>query len=78
MWAKIEARLVSDWKTAWRWTSMWAMGGSTLLLATWATIPDELKAVLPHRAVEGIAVALLVLGMGGRLVKQSPPPPPKP
>ncbi len=75
MWAKIEARLISDWKLAYRFISVQCMALSAVLLATWATIPDDLKAVLPHRAVEGVAAALLVLGIGGRLIHQEPPAP---
>ena len=39
-------------------------------LATWATLPAKFQEVLPTEVVFGIAVALVVLGVVGRLVAQ--------
>lgn len=60
----------------WRMFSMQAMGVATSLLGAWGAMPDSLQARLPGRLVVGIAVALLVLGMVGRLVQQDAVRPP--
>lgn len=70
-------KLVDDARRAWRWFSMWAMGISSAFLATWALIPDDLKAYItggvPPKYVALSVAGVLVLGMVGRLVKQDKP-----
>ena len=69
-WAFAESCLVDGWRQAWRWFSMQAMAAAGLLLTVWATIPEDLKAVMPPAWTKGIAIALIVLGLAGRIVKQ--------
>lgn len=64
-------KLVDDAKRAWRWLSMQCMGAALALQLTWDSIPPELKASIPPRTLTYITVGLLVLGLGGRLVKQT-------
>ena len=64
--------LIHNWRAAWRFFSMQAMALNTAFLATWAVLPDDLKSALPSWLVPSAAVALLVIGMGSRLVKQEP------
>lgn len=62
--------LIQDWKQAWKWASMNCMVGATALQGAWMYVPDDLKADLPHNLVHWLTILLLVLGVGGRLVKQ--------
>ncbi len=62
--------LIPEARHCWRMFSMQAMSAATALLGAWGALPDSLQAQLPGRLVAGIAVALLVLGMVGRLVQQ--------
>ena len=63
-------RLVEEWKSAWRWFSLQAMALTMAIQAAWGAMPDDLKRHVPARAVTAASVALLLLGIGGRLVKQ--------
>lgn len=63
-------QLVDDAKHAWRWVSMRCMGAAVALLGAWEVMPDDLKVGVPHKVVTYFALALLGLGMAGRLVKQ--------
>jgi hypothetical protein len=66
-------RFVDDAKRAYRWFSVHAMVWSAALLGAWEVIPPDLKAGLSDRHVRWAAVALLVLGVAGRVVKQGKP-----
>ena len=61
---------VEEWKSAWRWISMQAMAATAAIQAVWAALPDDLKQHLPGRLVTALSLSLLLLGIGGRLVKQ--------
>ncbi len=74
--AAIQSRLVEDWRRAWRWFSVQAMAISAAVLGAWAVFPEDLKALLPSRAVQGLAAALLLIGIVGRVVDQGRRPPP--
>lgn len=65
-------RVVSDWRRAHKWISMQAMTGAAALLTTWGLMPDDLKQALPSWLVPMIAVLALGLGIGGRLIDQTP------
>jgi hypothetical protein len=63
-------RLVDEWRGAWRWFSLQAMALVAAIQGGWAALPDDLKQHFPARAVTILSVALLLLGIGGRLVRQ--------
>jgi type VI protein secretion system component VasF len=63
-------QLIDEWRRAHRMLSMQAMTAATALLGAWQALPDTMQALIPERYVLWVAVALLVLGMVGRLVKQ--------
>lgn len=67
-------KLVENARDAWRWFSMHAMGAAVALLGAWQALPDEMQTLFPPKVVMGMAAALVVLGMVGRLVKQEPKP----
>lgn len=63
-------RLVAEWKRAWRWFSVQAMALAMALQGAWASLPDDMRARLPGGIVAAFTIALLLLGIGGRLVRQ--------
>lgn len=63
-------KLVDDARRAWRWISVQCMALALALQGAWEACPDELKTGIPPRTVTIITLALLVLGIVGRLVKQ--------
>lgn len=65
-------RLVGDFRSAWRWFSVQIPALNAAFLATWAALPEKFQSVLPVSWVIGIAVALVVLGVAGRLIDQKP------
>lgn len=71
----IRARLVDDWRQAWRWWSVrFGIGGAGLLALAdglreaWAYVPPDLRGALPY--AQYVAYALLVAGFAARFVKQ--------
>ena len=64
-------KIIEDWKSCWRWLSVQAMVLAGAVQGAWAFIPDDLKSSMPHGIVQGATIALLVLGVAGRLVDQS-------
>ena len=63
--------LVDDARKAWRWISIQAMTAALAVQGTWTSVPDDMKASIPASYVQWLTLALLALGIGGRLVKQS-------
>jgi len=66
-------KLVDDAKQAWKWFSVQAMALTALFLTAWGSMPDDLKAAIPQWVVALVAVAVLILGIVGRLVQQGNP-----
>jgi hypothetical protein len=63
-------KLVDNARRAWRWISVQAMVLAGAIQAAWVFIPDDMKTSIPPKYVAGVTMALLVLGVAGRLVKQ--------
>lgn len=63
-------KLVPNARRAWRWFSVQAMAGSVALQGAWLALPPEMKAMVPDQVVMAATIALLVLGVIGRLVDQ--------
>ena len=61
---------VREWKQAWRWFSVQAMAASAAIQAVWVTLPDDLKQHLPEWLVTALSLGLLLVGIGGRLIRQ--------
>jgi hypothetical protein len=64
-------KLVDDVKQAWKWFSVQAMALAVAVQGAWASISDDLKAHVPHWVPASLTIALLCLGIGGRLVRQT-------
>jgi hypothetical protein len=65
--------LVEEWRSAWRWFSLQAMALTAAIQAAWAAMPDDIKSHFPEKLVMAVSVGLLLLGIGGRLVRQERP-----
>jgi len=68
----VVVEIVPDIKRAYRWFSVQAMVLATAIQGAWLIIPDDMKSSIPHGYVTAVTMALLVLGVAGRLVKQEP------
>ena len=65
----ILSKLLEDWKEGWRWFSVQAMILAAALQAVWCSLDATQKAALePYQAK--ITLAILILGVCGRLVRQ--------
>ena len=62
--------LVENAKNAWRWFSVQAMAVAAVVQGAWIALPEDMKTSVPDNYVRAITLALLVLGIAGRLVKQ--------
>jgi hypothetical protein len=61
---------VANWRGAWRWYSLQAMALSGAVQAAWEVLPADLKQYLPHWLGLVLSLSLLLLGVGGRLIRQ--------
>lgn len=68
----IKIKLVPDWKRSLRWFSVQVPAVNTAFLSTWALLPVKFQDAVPVPWVIGIAVALIVIGVVGRLIDQTP------
>lgn len=67
---KRKIELVPDWRKAWRWVSVNCMVLAGTVQVTWASLPDDMRASIPQWALAGLTVAILVIGVLGRLTQQ--------
>ena len=65
-------KLVPEARRAWRWFSVQSMTLAGSLQGAWLAVPDDLRANVPKHLVHWITIALLVAGIVGRLVQQTP------
>jgi len=63
-------KLIPNWKKAWRMISVQAMTLAGSIQGAWLFIPEDMKASISPSIVQGATVALLVLGIAGRMVDQ--------
>ena len=64
---------VPDWRDAKRWYSTWAfflIALSEALEALWGWLPHDLKSHIPVEWMPKIVLAVAIVGLLGRLVKQ--------
>lgn len=64
-------KLVPDWKSAWRWTSVHAMSAALAIQATWMGLPPNLQAHISERDAHVLTIAVLALGIVGRVRDQA-------
>ena len=70
--------LVPDWKEAWRWFSVWSMSLAIAIQSGWEMASPELKSKIPPEWMPYITIGVLIAGIVGRLVNQSPEKPEPP
>lgn len=63
-------KLVPDWKDAWRWFSVQAFLILAAVPPVWASLPPDVKAMLPDTWQPWVLCALAVAGVIGRLKDQ--------
>lgn len=63
-------QLIPNWRKAWRMISVQAMAVAGAIQGAWLFIPPDMQASIPPDLVRGVTVALLGLGIAGRLVQQ--------
>ena len=79
---KLKLELIEDWRNFWRfWSVRLGVIGSALTafliafpdhaLQAWALLPSDLKAFLPERYMPLVGVAIFVLSLIARVIKQS-------
>lgn len=67
----MKIKLMSDWKRAWKWMSIWAMILAGAIQATYSALEPEQKKSLGKYS-QPITIAILALGVAGRMVRQYP------
>ncbi|MGN6314621.1 MAG: hypothetical protein ACTHMO_12805 [Rhodanobacteraceae bacterium] len=65
-------KLVPDWKSAWRWTSVHAMTAAVAINAAWMGLPPDLQTHVTERDAHALTIVVLALGIIGRLRDQAP------
>ena len=63
-------KLIDEAGKAWRMFSIWAMGLAGVIQVAWLSLPPDLIAQAPEWLRSGVTLALLGLGIVGRLVRQ--------
>lgn len=63
-------KLIPNWKKAWRFFSIQAQALALAGVGAWQVLPDDLRAAVPVPVALGLAMAVLVLGIVGRLIAQ--------
>lgn len=66
----MRVRFVAGARMAWRWWSVQAMALAVAIQAGWQAMPPDMAARIPEGVVTGVSIAVLVLGIAGRLVRQ--------
>ena len=64
-------KIVENWKSAWRWISVWCMSLSAAIMSSWDMLPPEWKAALPSQSMGKYVVPLLIIGIVGRFIDQT-------
>ena len=65
-------KLIPNAREAWRLFSVQAMAAVVAIEGAWLALPPDLKSRVPESWVDAVTMALLVLGIVGRLVDQGP------
>lgn len=63
-------KVVENAKDWWRWYSVHAMTVAAAVQGAWLALPDDMRASAPDGLVHLVTLALMVLGVSGRMVKQ--------
>jgi hypothetical protein len=64
-------KLIDNARQSWRFFSVQAMAVAGALQGAWLAMPKDLQARVPSDVLDMITLAILGLGIAGRLVDQS-------
>ena len=70
-------KLIDNWQQAWKMFSVQAMAAGVAVQGAYVALPDSFQQVIPHEWMHYISIGLLVAGVIGRLVDQTPKEPDK-
>lgn len=63
-------KLVPDWRNGWKWISVHAQVVQVAIVGTWTSLPDDMRAAVPGKAVLAAVAVVAAAGVLGRLVAQ--------
>ena len=63
-------KLIENWRSAWRFSSVWAMTAATAIQGAWIALPLGLRQALPSWVPQVLAIIFLILGIIARLFVQ--------
>ena len=63
-------RLIPNWRRAWRMFSVQAQGIALAILGGWQMLPNSARDAVPTWIVLSLAMAVIALGIVGRLIEQ--------
>ena len=63
-------KLVSDWRDAWRWTSVHILSALTVAPLVWVELPADLKSQIPEAWYPWIICGVAFFGLIGRVRDQ--------
>ena len=63
-------KLVPNAGQAYKWLSVQAMAAVVAIEAAWLALPPDMKARIPETVADYLSIAVLVLGILGRVVDQ--------
>ncbi len=63
-------QIIENWKSAWRWISVWALFTLSCLPIVWASLPPDLKTEVPDGWAKWIMMLVALGGLAGRFVDQ--------
>jgi|GEM_PF-975307 len=66
-------KLIPNWKAALGHYSTLALGVAAAIPATWASVPDELKVLIPAKEMAIITAVVAAAGFFGKFVTQGTP-----
>jgi hypothetical protein len=69
----MKLRLIDNWREGWRLVSVWCFAAAGLLQAIWLGMTPDEKALVPESYAHWITLAVAVIGIVGRFIKQKPP-----
>lgn len=71
-WA-LERRVIDDWRSAYKFSSVWIMSASGVILAAWTADPDLIREIIPARWLHLTLAVVVLSGIIARITKKPEP-----